>query len=137
MRKAVITGSFTGVVISAVLIGANYARFYLPYTFTANLVFTAFFFFTIVALLWLSLAYYCRSSQVKWLPLNATGIIASIIAAVIVSSYTGTIKHSMFNFFNVSIALFLISIAIAAIYYARNRNKVQETAESKNQELIF
>ena len=137
MRKAIITGFVTGIAISAVLIGANYARLYLPYTFTANLAFTAFFFFAIVGLLWLSLAWYCRSSEVKWMALNATGIIASIIAAVIVSAYTDQIKNSMFNFLNVSIALFITSLCIAAIYYARNRNRTQEAAHHKNQELIF
>ena len=85
MRKAVITGLFTGVIISAILIGGTYLRRFLPDTFTANLVFLTFFFGSIVSVLWLSLHHYCKNSAVRWKSLTFTGIVSSIIAALLVS----------------------------------------------------
>jgi hypothetical protein len=87
MRKAVITGFFTGVITSAILIGGTYVRRYLPDTFTANLLFLTLFFGSIVTVLWLSLIYYCKNSAVKWRSLSVTGIISSIIAAMLVSMH--------------------------------------------------
>ncbi|MBA4167680.1 MAG: hypothetical protein H0X41_09100 [Chitinophagaceae bacterium] len=137
MRKAVITGFFTGIVISAVLICATFARPWLPDTFTANLFFMAFFFFIIVGVLWLALNYYCRSSEVKWMTLSATGVISSVIAAIIFSSFSPAPGHSMYNFLDLAIVLFIVSVSIAGIYYVRHRNRVQEHITAKNQELIF
>lgn len=85
MRKAVITGFCTGIIISAILIGGTYLRRFLPHTFTANLLFLTFFFGSIVTVLWLSLHHYCRSSAMKWKSLGITGVISSIIAALLVS----------------------------------------------------
>ena len=136
MVKAVITGFFTGIVISGILICATFVRNWLPDTFTANLFFMAFFFFSISGVLWLALNYYCRSSEVKWLTLGATGIISSLFAAIIVSASAGTIGYTMYNFLDLAIALFLTSVVIAAIYYVRNRNRALD-ATHKNQELIF
>lgn len=85
MRKAVITGFITGVIISALLIAGTYLRRFLPDTFTANLLFLIFFFGSIVTVLWLSLNHYCKNSAVRWMSLSATGIIASLIAALLVS----------------------------------------------------
>lgn len=85
MRKAAITGLFTGVIISAILIGGTYLRRFLPDTFTANLVFLTFFFGSIVSVLWLSLHHYCKKSAVRWKSLTFTGIVSSIIAALLVS----------------------------------------------------
>ncbi len=135
MKRAVITGFFTGIIISGILISATFARPLFPDTFTANLFFLTIFFFSIVGVLWLALNYYCKTSEVKWMTLNTTGVIASISAAVIVSIYSGQMKNSMYNFRDLAIVLFVISVAIAGIYYARNRNRASAT--SKNQELIF
>jgi hypothetical protein len=85
MRKAVITGFVTGIIISAILIGGTYLRRFLPDTFTANLLFLTFFFGSIVTVIWLSLNHYCKSSAVKWKSLTITGIISSVIAALMVS----------------------------------------------------
>jgi hypothetical protein len=85
MRKAVITGFFTGVIISAILIGGTYLRRFLPNTFTANLLFLTLFFGSIVTVIWLSLIHYCKNSAVKWKSLTVTGIISSVIAALLVS----------------------------------------------------
>lgn len=85
MRKAITTGLFTGLIISVILIGGTYLRRFLPHTFTANLMFFLLFFGSIVAVLWLSLNYYCKRSAVKWMSLSATGVIASISAALLVS----------------------------------------------------
>jgi hypothetical protein len=85
MRKAVITGFFTGIIISAILIGGTYLRRFLPNTFTANLLFLTFFFGSIVTVLWLSLNHYCKTSAVKWKSLSITGIISSLIAALLVT----------------------------------------------------
>lgn len=88
MRKAVFTGLFTGIIISAILIGGTYLRRFLPDTFTANLLFLMFFFGSIVTVLWLSLHHYCKTSGVKWRSLTVTGIMASIIAALVVSVHS-------------------------------------------------
>lgn len=88
MRKAVITGFFTGVIISGILIGGTYLRRFLPHTFTANLLFLTFFFGSIVSVIWLSLNYYCRNSVVRIKSLSVTGIISSIIAALLVSLHS-------------------------------------------------
>ena len=88
MRKAVITGFFTGVIISGIMIGGTYLRRFLPHTFTANLLFLTFFFGSIVTVLWLSLNYYCRNSVVRMESLSVTGIISSIIAAFLVSLHS-------------------------------------------------
>jgi hypothetical protein len=88
MRKAVITGFFTGVIISGIMIGGTYLRRFLPHTFTANLLFLTFFFGSIVSVLWLSLNYYCKNSVVKMKSLSITGIISSIIAALLVSLHS-------------------------------------------------
>lgn len=85
MRKAVITGLVTGIIISLILIGGTYLRRFLPDTFTANLLFLILFFGSIVTTVWLSLHLYCRRSVVKWMTLSVTGIISSIIAALLVS----------------------------------------------------
>src|SRR4051812_20024089 len=85
MRKAVVTGFFTGIITSAILIGGTYLRRFLPNTFTANLLFLTLFFGSIVTVLWLSLNFYCKSSTVKWKSLAMTGFISSIIAAFLVS----------------------------------------------------
>ncbi len=88
MRKAVITGFFTGVIISGILIGGTYLRRFLPHTFTANLLFLTFFFGSIVSVLWLSLNIYSKNSVVRIKSLSVTGIISSIIAAVLVSFHS-------------------------------------------------
>lgn len=137
MKKAILTGFFTGIIISAILICATFVRPWLPDTFTANLFFMAFFFFGIVGVLWLALNYYCRSSEVKWMTLSVTGIISSIIAAVIVSAFSPPLGHTMYRFLDLAIVLFIVSISIAGIYYVRNRNRMPENIMSKNQELIF
>ena len=85
MRKAVLTGLITGVIISAILIGGTYLRRFLPHTFTANLLFLTFFFGSIVSVLWLSLHHYCKTSAVRIKSLSVTGIISSLIAALLVS----------------------------------------------------
>jgi hypothetical protein len=88
MRKAVVTGLFTGVIISTILIGGTFLRRFLPDTFTANLVFLTLFFGSIVTVLWLSLHHYCKKSAVKWKSLTTSGIISSVIAALLVSVYS-------------------------------------------------
>jgi hypothetical protein len=88
MKKAAITGFFTGVVISAILIGATYVRRFLPDTFTANLLFLTLFFGSIVTVIWLSLNLYSRSIRVRWMSLSLTGIVASLIAASLVSVHS-------------------------------------------------
>jgi hypothetical protein len=85
MRKAILTGLFTGLIISVILIGGTYLRRFLPHTFTANMMFFIFFFGSIVTVLWLSLNFYCKSSTVKWMSLGTTGVVASLIAALLVS----------------------------------------------------
>jgi len=137
MKKAVITGFFSGIIISGILICASYVRAWLPDTFTANLFFLTLFFFSIATVLWLSLNYYCRTSEVKWMTLSITGAISSLIAAVIVAAFSRPLGYSVYNISGLAIVLFLISFFIAGIYYIRNRNRVQEHITSKNQELIF
>lgn len=88
MKKAVYTGFFSGIIISGILIGGTYLRRFLPHTFTANLLFLTLFFGSIVSVLWLSLNYYCRNSAVRIKSLSVTGIISSIIAAVLVSLHS-------------------------------------------------
>lgn len=88
MRKAVITGLFSGVIISGILIGGTYLRRFLPHTFTANLLFLTLFFGSIVSVLWLSLNYYCKNSVVRMKSLSVTGIISSLIAALLVSLHS-------------------------------------------------
>ena len=88
MRKAVITGFFTGVIISGILIGGTYLRRFLPHTFTANLLFLTLFFGSIVSVLWLSLNHSCKNSAVRMKSLSVTGIISSIIAALLVSLHS-------------------------------------------------
>jgi hypothetical protein len=137
MRKAAITGFFTGIIISAILIGATYLRRYLPGTLTANVVFRLFFFGSIVAVLWLSLSYYCRKSAVKWMTLGTTGIISSIIAAILVSIFRAPPGEALYNFRDVMIGLFLIPITISVIFYLRNKNRSPEQVNDRNHELIF
>lgn len=88
MKRAVITGFVTGIIISGILIGGTYLRRFLPHTFTANLLFLTLFFGSIVSVLWLSLNHYCRNSVMKMRSLSVTGIIASIIAALLVSLHS-------------------------------------------------
>jgi hypothetical protein len=88
MRKAVITGFFTGIIISGILIGGTYLRRFLPHTFTANLLFLIFFFSSIVSIIWLSLNYYSRDSAVKIKSLSVTGTISSVIAALLVTLHS-------------------------------------------------
>jgi hypothetical protein len=134
MIKAIITGFVTGVIISAILVGATYIRgFYLPDTFTANLFFMALFFVSIAGVLWLGLNYYCKTSAVKWMTLSVTGIISSVIAAILVTIFQAPFKVALYNFRDLMIVLFIISLAIAAIYYVRNRKRDPQ----ENQELIF
>lgn len=132
MRKAIITGFVTGLLISAIVIGANFLRPVLPDTFTANLFFAAVLFLSIVGVLWLSLNYYCRTSEVRWISLGVTGMVSSMIAAVIVS----TLGYSVYHFVDLAGLLFLVSAIIVSLYYAINRNR-QTDAASKNHELIF
>jgi hypothetical protein len=178
MRKAVVTGFFTGIITSAILIGGTYLRRFLPNTFTANLLFLTLFFGSIVTVLWLSLNFYCKSSAVKWKSLTMTGIISSIIAALLVSihgfiysrftdpayldeimqlskqkwqrtndvaeSFIGNwtwfqtpINLALYNFRNLIILLFLLSLTITVIYYLINRNRVPNNNHKENHELIF
>lgn len=137
MKKAAITGFFTGIIISAVLICAMYIRPMLPDTFTANLFFMAFFFISIACVLWLSLNYYCKTSEVKWMTLSVTGILSSIIAAILVTVFAEPLGYALYNFADLATVLFLVSISIVGIYYVRNRNRIPDHANSKNQELIF
>lgn len=137
MIKAILTGLITGIIISIILIGATFVRGFLPDTFTANLFFITFFFAGIVGVLWLSLNYYSRTSAVKWMSLSMTGIISSIIAAIIVSVFQSPLHISWYNFRDLIAVLFLISLTIAAIYYVRHRNRIPGQHHSKNEELIF
>jgi hypothetical protein len=178
MRKAVTTGIFTGIIISAILIGGTYLRRFLPHTFTANLLFILIFFGSIVATLWLSLNHYCKTSAVRWKSLSITGTISSLIAAMLVSIhgymysrftdpayideilqfsqqkwaktnnaaesmigswawYQSPVNYALSNFRDMGIVLFVISLTIAAIYYVRNRNRMPDHGNTKNQELIF
>lgn len=136
MRKAIITGVFTGIIVSVVLIAATYVRDLLPDTFTANLFFIGFFFASIVVVLWLSLNHYCKTSAPKWISLSLTGIISSIIAAILVSIFQSPVNYG-YNFRDLMVVLFLISVTIAAIYYVRNRKRIPNHHYTKNQELIF
>ena len=136
MIKAVITGFFTGIIISGLLICATFVRTWLPNTFTANLFFLASFFLGVSGVLWLALNYYCRSSEVKWMTLGATGILSSLFAAIIVYASAGPIGFNKYNFLDLALALLVISVVIAGIYYIRNRNRVLDDTH-KNQELIF
>ena len=88
MKKAIFTGFITGIIISGILIGGTYLRRLLPHTFTANVLFLTLFFGSIVSVLWLSLNYYCKNSAVRMKSLSVTGIISSIIAALLVSIHS-------------------------------------------------
>lgn len=134
MIRAIVTGFVTGIIISAILIGATYARGFLPDTFTANLFFITIFFSAIAGVIWLSLNYYCKSSAVKWMSLSITGIISSIIAAVLVTIFQAPANIALYNFRDLMVVLGLVSLTIVAIYYVRNRNRVPS---QNNQELIF
>lgn len=137
MIKAILTGFVTGIIISAILIGATYLRSFLPDTFTANLFSLTFFFCSIAGVLWLSLNFYCKSSEVKWMSLNLTGLISSVIAAILVTIFQSPASSALYNFRDLMVVLLLISVTIAAIYYVRNRNRIRGYHHSKNQELIF
>ena len=168
MKRPVITGFFTGVIISGILISGTYVRRFLPDTFTANLLFLSLFFSGIVIVLWLSLHHYCKRSAVKWTTLTFTGTISSLIAAFLVSIYgllynqfdqnnyiNGIMqfsgqtdvgpdewlqipaRYAANNFRDLSIALFLMSLLIAAIYYVRNRNRSDAHHFADQNELIF
>lgn len=95
MKKAIITGLITGVIISGIMIGGTYLRRFLPHTFTANLAFLLAFFGSIVSVLWLSLHYYCKNSVVRMKSLTVTGIISSIMAALLVTLHS--IMYSRFS----------------------------------------
>lgn len=177
MRKAIITGLFTGLIISVILIGGTYLRRFLPHTFTANLLFLTIFFGSIVGVLWSSLRYYCKRSAVKWMSLGATGVIASIIAALLVSvhgfvysrftdpayldeimqvskqkwqntneaaeSFIGSwtwfqspLDLALYNFRDLIVLLFLLSLSISFIFYLINRKRVPND-EQNDHELIF
>ena len=177
MRKAVITGLFTGLIISVILIGGTYLRRFLPHTFTANLLFLLLFFGSIVTVLWFSLIHYCKRSAVKWMSLGLTGVMSSIIAALIVSihgyiysrfsdpayvdeimqlskqkwqttnnaaeSFMGSwtwfqspFNSALYNFRDVIIPLFLLSLLISIIFYLFNRKRLPNQAENDH-ELIF
>jgi hypothetical protein len=172
MKKAVVTGFITGIIISAILIAGIYVRQLLPETFTANLLYSVLFFGSIVTVLWLSLNYYSRSSAVKWSSLNLTGIVSSMIAAILVSIHSqiyrkyidadgitanfadikstsasfftsassglrNPLRFAWYNFSEMIILLAVTSLIIAALYYVRNRNRIPDHPNSKNQELIF
>lgn len=177
MRKAVITGLFTGIIISAILICGTYVRRFLPDTFTANLLFLVLFFGSIVTVLWLSLHHYCKTSEVKWKSLSITGMISSIIAALLVSVHglmysrftdpayldeimqisqqkwenTNNAAESLigswtwfqnpfnslwYNFRDLIIVLFLLSITITIIFYLTNRKRLPYQ-DKEDHELIF
>lgn len=177
MRKAIITGLFTGLIISAILIGGTYLRRFLPHTFTANLMFLALFFGSIVTVIWLSLNFYCKRSELKWMSLSATGVVASIIAALLVSvhgfmysrftdpayldeimqvskqnwkktnqaaeSFIGDwswfqspLNSALYNFRDLIILLFVLSLSITLVYYFVNKKRGQNR-ESEDHELIF
>jgi predicted neutral ceramidase superfamily lipid hydrolase len=137
MRKAILTGFFTGIIISAILISATYLRRYLPGTLTANVVYRIFFFGAIATVLWVSLNIYCRNSAVKWMTLGMTGIISSIIAAILVSIFRDPLRYAINNFSELMVALILIPITISSIYYLVNKKRLPEQLHEKNHELIF
>ena len=137
MGKAVITGFVSGIIISLILIGATYVRTFLPDTFTANLFFLVFFFSSVAGVLWLSLNHYCRTSAVRWMSLTCTGVLSSIIAAVIVGIFRSPFSVALYDLRDLVGVLLITSLAIAAIYYVRNRNRVPHQHFSKNEELIF
>jgi len=134
MIRAIVTGFVTGIIISAILIGATYVRGFLPNTFTANLFFIALFFSCIAGVIWLSLNFYCKTSAVKWMSLSITGLISSAIAAMLVTIFQAPANIALYNFRDLMTVLFLITITIVAIYCVRNRNRLPR---QKDQELIF
>lgn len=162
------------------MICATYVRRFLPDTFTANLLFLLLFFSGIVAVIWLSLRYYSRTSTVKWMSLSLMGVISSIIAALLVTAhgfmysrfsdpyyfdeilqfskqewartnsaaesligdwswFNNTFDYALYNFRDLIVALFLISLTIAAIFYIRNRNRKRAPDEDSinHHELIY
>ncbi len=135
MVKAVVTGFFTGIVISAILIGATYLRTYIPYTFTGNLFFKAICFIAITAVVWLSLSYYCKTSAVKWMTLSITGIISSIIAAILVFLLQSPFNTVLYRFGELIGVLLLVITGIVAVYWISNRNKSKTLYQ--NEELIY
>jgi len=178
MKKALTTGFFTGITISVILIGGTYLRRFLPDTFTANLLFLILFFGSIVTAIWVSLSCFCKNSAVKLMSMNVTGVISSIIAALLVSihgflysrfkdsgyldeimkfsrhgwenksvsgdSFIGEwtwfqnpANYALYNFRDLMISLFLISIFITIIFYVRHRNRQPDPGNQKNHELIF
>jgi hypothetical protein len=178
MRKAIVTGLFTGLIISVILIGGTYLRRFLPHTFTANLMFFLLFFGSIVTVLWLSLNHYCRRSEVRWMSLGATGVVASIIAALLVSvhgfmysrfsdpayldeilqvskqkwqhtnqaaeNFIGnwtwfqvSMNSALYNFRDLIVLLFVLSLSISVIYYLLNRKRSPNESKGEDHELIF
>lgn len=86
MRKALVTGMATGVLLFLILIGALYVKQHLPYgNLPTDVIFLIILFGLIAGTLWFSMNYYCRSSAVRWGSLNFTGLTASFIAAMLVS----------------------------------------------------
>lgn len=176
MRKALITGLVTGLIISVILIGGTYLRRFLPHTFTANTMFFLLFFGSIVTVLWLSLHHYCKRSELKWMSLGATGVVASIIAALLVSlhgfiysrfsdpayldeimqvskqkwqhtnqaaeSFIGSWFQSpmdvaLYNFRDLIIMLFVLSLTISFIFYLYNKKRHPNQRQNEDHELIF
>jgi hypothetical protein len=87
MRKALNTGLATGIILSLIIIGAGYIQKMLPVASAGNqFVFLALFVGIIALTFWMAMSYYSKSSTVRWGSLNLTGIIASVIATLIVGT---------------------------------------------------
>ena len=66
--------------------------------------------------------------------LTITGVIASLIAAVLVTFFQSPSSVVLYNFLDLMTVLFLTSLTIAALYYMLNRNRHDH---QNNEELIF
>ena len=86
MKKAINTAVATGIILSLIFIGGSFVKQILPIDSKMDqIVFAVLFFGVIVLTLWIAMNNYSRSKVVRWGSLNLTGIIASLIAAVIFS----------------------------------------------------
>lgn len=86
MRKALTIGIASGIIISIILLGGMYLKQSLP---AGNLAVELSFVFVLFALiattLWVSMNRYSRSAAIQWGSLNFTGLIASLVAALLIS----------------------------------------------------
>jgi RsiW-degrading membrane proteinase PrsW (M82 family) len=87
MRKAIITGIITGLILTIILMMGTMCRILLPAdTAGANLTFTIIFISAIIIVLWIAMARYSRSTAASLSNLSLVSVIASITTSLVFST---------------------------------------------------